>query len=164
MREGKVQIYTGNGKGKTTAAFGAAFRAMGYGHSVIVIQFQKRVRCGEHMEAEKIGLEVIHCPRGRGSSPCAAPCPLLEAASKIMKENPPQLMILDEIMAAIHYKCVSEEEVLALLLERAENTEVILTGRNAPKALTDAADLVTAMEPVKHYFRNGVPAREGIEY
>ena len=81
-----------------------------------------------------------------------------------MKGNPPQLMILDEIMAAIHYKCVSEEEVLALLLERAENTEVILTGRNAPKALTDAADLVTSMEPVKHYFRNGVPAREGIEY
>lgn len=164
MREGKVQIYTGNGKGKTTAAFGAAFRAMGHGHSAVIIQFQKGVRCGEHIEAEKIGLEVIHCPCGRGSSPCAKPCPLLETALKRLKENPPQMMILDEIMAAIHYKCVSVEDVLALLLERPKATEIILTGRHAPNTLTDAADLVTSMEPVKHYFRNGVPAREGIEY
>ena len=164
MREGKVQIYTGNGKGKTTAAFGLAFRALGYGHRVIIIQFQKGQTCGEHIHAAKIRLPICQCLQGRGSEPCAATCPLFTEAAKILKENTADVLILDEIMAAIHHGCLSVTQVLELLSARPRSCEIVMTGRNAPQELIDAADLVTSMEPVKHYFKSGVPAREGIEF
>ena len=164
MRRGEVQIYTGDGKGKSTAAFGLCLRALGRGHCARVVQFLKAERCGEHIMAEKIGLEITLCPMGRKSGPCAAPCPLILRAEKIVRENEADLLVLDEIMAAIRRKCVNLDEVLALLDNRPENMEIVMTGRRAPGELVARAVLVTSMEKVKHFFDAGVPAREGIEY
>lgn len=164
MRRGEVQIYTGDGKGKTTAAFGLCLRAMGSGHRARVVQFLKAERCGEHAMAEKIGLPVTQCPMGRRSGPCAHPCPLFKEAEKILKENAADLLVLDEIMAAIRRGCVSLDEALSLLDIRPENIEIVMTGRRAPRELVERAGLVTSMEKVKHFFDAGVPAREGIEY
>ncbi len=164
MRKGEVQIYTGDGKGKTTAALGLCFRALGRGHRVRVIQFLKAERCGEHIMAEKIGLEVTRCPMGRRSGPCAVPCPLLKEAERLLEENAADLLVLDELMAAIRHGCVKLDEALSLLDKRPENTEIVMTGRRAPRELVERAGRVTSMEKVKHFFDAGVPAREGIEY
>lgn len=164
MRKGEVQIYTGDGKGKSTAAFGLCLRALGHGHRVRVVQFLKAERCGEHVMAEKIGLKVSQCPMGRKSGPCARPCPLFIEAQKILEENTADLLVLDELMAAIRHGCVTLDETLSLLDKRPENTEIVMTGRRAPRELAERATLVTSMEKVKHFFDAGVPAREGIEY
>lgn len=164
MRKGEVQIYTGDGKGKSTAAFGLCFRALGRGHRVRVIQFLKGMRCGEHIMAEKIGLPITQCPMGRKSGPCAVPCPLLTEARKILETNAADLLVLDEIMAALRHGCVKLDEVLALLDGRPETMEIVMTGRRAPRELIERAGLVTSMEKVKHFFDAGVPAREGIEF
>lgn len=160
----KVQIYTGDGKGKSTAAFGLAMRAAGYGGRVIIIQFQKAWHCGEHTSAKKLGVEIIQCSEGRGSSPCASPCPLLVTALNTLKDNSTDVLVLDEIMAAMRQGCLSLQEILSLLEIRSEKTEIVMTGRNVPKELTDRADLVTEMKKVKHYYDKGLLARRGIEY
>ena len=164
MKEGKVQIYTGNGKGKTTAALGLCFRALGHDMSVFVFQFQKGQTCGEHIEAERIGLPIIKCGCGRGSDPCQSPCPLVTKIKEILADEEPDILVLDEIMAAIRRGCVSTEEALEITELRPHGTEIIMTGRDAPNELIEAADLVTSMEPIKHYFKDGLKAREGIEY
>ena len=164
MRKGEVQIYTGDGKGKSTAAFGLCLRALGRGHRVRVVQFLKAERCGEHIMAERIGLEITQCPMGRKSGSCAVPCPLILRAEEIVRDNEADLLVLDEIMAAIRHKCVKLDEVLALLDSRPENMEIVMTGRRAPSELVARAGLVTSMEKVKHFFDAGVPAREGIEF
>ena len=161
---GKVQIYTGCGKGKSTAAFGLAMRAAGCGGRVFIIQFQTGLRCGEHESAEKLGIGLAQCPKGRGSGPCASPCPLLAAARGILERGDADLLILDEIMAAMRYGCVAREEALSLLDARGEKTELVLTGRGAPAELIERADLVTEMKKIKHYYDDGLPARRGIEY
>lgn len=164
MRRGEVQIYTGDGKGKTTAAFGLCLRALGHGHRVRVVQFLKAERCGEHAAAEKIGLPVTQCPMGRKSGPCAQPCPLFIEARRVLEDNAADLLVLDELMAALRRGCVSLDEAISLLDMRPENTEIVMTGRRAPRELIERAGLVTTMEKTKHFFDAGVPAREGIEY
>lgn len=164
MRKGEVQIYTGNGKGKSTAAFGLCLRALGHGHRVRVVQFLKAERCGEHIMAEKIGLAITQCPMGRKSGACAVPCPLLIEAQEIVEKNLADLLVLDEIMAALRHKCVTLDEVVALLDNRPEAMEIVMTGRRAPNELIERAGLVTSMEKVKHFFDAGIPAREGIEF
>ena len=163
-QQGKVQIYTGCGKGKSTAAFGLAMRAAGCGGKVFIIQFQKARRCGEHKSAEKLGIGLAQCPQGRGSGPCAAPCPLMTMAYGMLRDGDADLLILDEIMAAMRYGCVTQQEALALLDARNEKTELVLTGRGAPAALIERADLVTEMKKIKHYYDGGLLARRGIEY
>lgn len=161
--EGKVQIYTGCGKGKSTAAFGLAMRAIGNGARVFIIQFQKARHCGEHESAAKLGIKVTQCPKGRGSGPCAFPCPLLNEAKKILTSGA-DLLILDEIMAAMRHGCLSLEDAKSLLDLRPSGTELVMTGRYAPEELKERADLVTEMTKVKHYFDKGLPARRGIEF
>ena len=163
MENARIQIYTGNGKGKTTAALGLCFRALGHSLSVAMLQFCKHKSCGEHIEAVKVGLSIIRCPSGRMGAICAGPCPLLIKARGLLSAGL-DLLVLDEIMAAISRGCVSAEEVLKLLDETSGRTEIVLTGRDAPRELIERADLVTDMKPVKHYFSRGLLAREGIEY
>jgi len=163
MENGRIQIYTGNGKGKTTAALGLCFRALGHSLSVSVLQFRKNKSCGEHAEAVKVGLTIIQCPSGRMGEICAGPCPLIIEARRLLTAGS-DLLVLDEIMAAIVHGCVSVDEVLMLLDEAPDSTEIVLTGRDAPRELIERADLVTNMKSVKHYFSQGLLAREGIEY
>jgi cob(I)alamin adenosyltransferase len=163
MENGRIQIYTGNGKGKTTAALGLCFRALGSSLTVRVLQFRKNKKCGEHAEAERVGLQIMLCPGGRTGGICDNPCPLLAEARRLLADNT-DLLVLDEIMAAIACGCVSVDEVLALLDGAAGAAEIVMTGRDAPGELIERADLVTNMKSVKHYFSRGLPAREGIEY
>ncbi len=164
MNEGKVQIYTGCGKGKSTAAFGLAMRAAGCDCQVIIIQFQKAWHCGEHESAKKLGIKIIQCSEGRCCSPCTSPCPLFAEALDILKDSCVDVLILDEVMTAMRQGCLSLKEVLLLLELRPEKMELVMTGRGAPKELTERADLVTEMKKIKHYYDEGLPARRGIEY
>ena len=163
VRTGRVQIYTGEGKGKTTAAFGLAMRAVGCGLSVVIIQFQKARRCGEHVSAEKLGIYLSHCPRGRGFHSCERPCPLLAEARAAFAEGA-DVVVLDEIMAAMRNGCVELEEALSLIDGRPAETELVMTGRGVPDELTARADLITEMKKIRHYYDAGLSAREGIEY
>lgn len=161
---GMVHIYTGCGKGKSTAAFGLAMRCAGNGGRVFVIQFQKSRPCGELESAAKLGIEVTRCASGRGSGPCASSCPLLSAAYDIFKNKDADLVILDEVMAALKHGCVSVSEIIALLSARPFGTELVMTGRNAPEELIGRADLVTEMKKIKHYYDKGRAAKRGIEF
>ncbi|MDD4159810.1 MAG: cob(I)yrinic acid a,c-diamide adenosyltransferase, partial [Synergistaceae bacterium] len=160
----RVQIYTGNGKGKSTAAFGLAMRTAGYGGKVFVIQFQKAWQCGEHESAKKLGITVIQCSEGRCGTPCAAPCPLFVKAVSILNDCDADLLVLDEVMAGMAHGCISIDEVHLLLDARNDKTELVMTGRDAPEELRARADLVTEMKKVKHYYDDGLLARRGIEY
>ncbi|MBR4400739.1 MAG: cob(I)yrinic acid a,c-diamide adenosyltransferase [Synergistes sp.] len=162
--KGMVHIYTGCGKGKSTAAFGLAMRCAGNGGRVFVIQFRKARPCGEHKSAAKLGIEVIRCEAGRGSAPCAHPCPLLSAVTGVFEKNDPDLVILDEVMAALKHGCVDISEVRELLAARPEETELVMTGRDAPDELIGRADLVTEMKKIKHYYDKGRAAKQGIEF
>lgn len=164
MLDAKIQIYTGDGKGKTTAAFGLCLRAVGHGNSAFIVQFRKSAECGEHISAETLGIQVLRCAGGRKSPTCSKPCRLLVEAGNIIEKEQPDIIVLDEIMAAIKNGCVTTKEVIMLLEGAGGRTEIVMTGRNAPAELLAAADLITSMEPLKHFFEEGIRARKGIEY
>lgn len=161
---GMVHIYTGCGKGKSTAAFGLAMRCAGNGGRVFVVQFQKSRPCGELESAAKLGVEVTRCTSGRGSGRCASSCPLLSAAYDIFRNKDADLVILDEVMAALKHGCVGLSEITELLLARPYGTELVMTGRDAPEELVERADLVTEMKKIKHYYDKGRAAKRGIEF
>ncbi len=172
LEQGQVQIYTGNGKGKTTAALGLAFRAVGRGLRVCMIQFMKGGGpYGEHFAAERLAPLLTIIPTGRpGWVNKEKPDPedvLLahEALSRAETalDGSYDLVILDEINGAVGFGLLTVDEVLALVAKRPERVELVLTGRNADERLIAAADLVTEMREVKHYYRAGVPSRIGIE-
>ena len=170
---GKVHIYTGHGKGKTTAALGLAFRAAGHGFRVHILHFMKNdPEYGEMRSAARMGenWHVEQCGRSsfvNRNDPAPEDIDLaqqgLERARTLAKSGEADVLILDELINALDFNLVKIDSVLNLLNERARNTEIVLTGRNAPPALIDAADLVTEMRPIKHYFDTGTPARVGIE-
>lgn len=158
LEVGKVQIYTGDGKGKTTAALGLAFRAMGYGLDVLMLQFAKKLHCAEHDAAERFGLKIVQATRETPEE-CAAQ--IMELARE--RIGTVDVLILDELGEAMRrgfVTCADVEELIAL---KPATTELVLTGRGL-KPLADLADLVTEMVPVKHYFDEGLLARRGIEY
>jgi cob(I)alamin adenosyltransferase len=171
MRTGYIQVYTGEGKGKTTAAFGLAFRAAGAGLGVYIGQFvkgrgeslhQAAARFGEQMVVEQYGLEPFI--RGEPSDAARETASAgLSRASAIIASGAYDLVVLDEICVALHLRLVSLEKLLDTLRTRPSHVEVVLTGRHAPPALIDTADLVTEMRMVKHYYQRGVAARRGIE-
>lgn len=171
MNKSFIQIYTGNGKGKTTAAIGLAVRAAGADKKVLFVQFLKTQDFSEH-KALKLLENNIHVECfGTGSYVRNTPNDShKESARKgfiylsdIFNGSAFEVIIIDEIFAAISTGLLSEDEVLWLLNKKPENAEVVLTGRNAPQQLIEAADLVTEMVEVKHYYHSGVPARKGIE-
>lgn len=168
---GYIHIYTGNGKGKTTAAFGLAMRAAGRGKKVCIIQFMKPDKgYGEQISARKLGIEVYPFGTNRFVSkknPAKEDIErahmALEFAAEKMKEGY-DLLILDEVNVAVDFNLISLDDVLSLVNELPEKTELVLTGRYAKDEMIERADLVTEMREVKHYYRKGVIAREGIEY
>ncbi|SHE82516.1 cob(I)yrinic acid a,c-diamide adenosyltransferase [Clostridium fallax] len=176
LNKGYVQIYTGNGKGKTTAAVGLAFRAVGDGMKVFMIQFLKTGKTGELVSAKKFypDLQIFRFEKKRGFVWTLKDEEIeelkkeikiaYEFALKVLEENQCDILILDEIMGVLGNKFLTIEDVIRLIESKPENMELIMTGRNVPKEIIDKADLVSEMKDIKHYFNEGVPAREGIEF
>jgi cob(I)alamin adenosyltransferase len=171
LTKGYIQLYTGDGKGKTTAALGLALRASGRGLHTYIGQFMKGQRYGElealgnhpFIQLEQYGA-VHHIHRETVTEGDIARASLgLERAREAMLSGKYDIVVLDEINVSIWFGLRDVEDVLTLLDQKPEHVEVVLTGRRAPQALIDRADLVTEMREVKHYYRQGVRAREGIE-
>lgn len=172
LEQGCVQVYTGNGKGKTTAALGLALRAVGRGLTVCMFQFIKGGgRYGEHLAAEKLAPLLTIIQSGRPGwvntkditeDRCVAQ-EALTRASELLSSGRYDIFICDEINGAVGFGLIDVEQVLELISNKPEQTELVLTGRNADERIIEAADLVTEMCEVKHYYKAGVPARTGIE-
>jgi len=171
MRRGYVQVYTGNGKGKTTAALGLAIRAAGAGLKVFMAQFIKKRRCSEHAALEAFGGMITIRQFGDGlllgRKPSAADIRTaqkgIESARKAVISEEYDLVILDEANVAAHYGLILVRDLLDLIEGKPAGVELVITGRYADKKVMDAADLVTEMREIKHYGKQGVKARRGIE-
>jgi cob(I)alamin adenosyltransferase len=172
FERGYVQVYTGNGKGKTTAALGLAFRAVGRGLRVCMFQFIKGSGIyGEHILAEKLAPLFVIIKSGRPgwvntqdiSEDRKFAQEGLVQATKLLTSGDYDLMILDEINGAAGHGLIDVDQILELIRLKPEKVELVLTGRNAAEQVIEAADLVTEMRAVKHYYKAGVPARTGIE-
>ncbi len=170
-----IHIYCGDGKGKTSAAVGLAVRAAGRGIRVFAARFLKTEDSGEVEILRNIpGIAVLPCEKNFGfvsrmdekTKKEAAACQarLFSRAVSMAEEAGSGLLILDEIMAAISYGMIEEEEVINFLKNRPEELEVVLTGRNPSEALLGLADYVSEIQKRKHPYDRGILAREGIEY
>lgn len=170
--KGYIQVYTGNGKGKTTAALGLALRATGAGKKVFIAQFVKGRKYSETEALKKYLPHVAIKQYGRGcfivrepeKEDIKAAQRGLEEVRKIISEGKYDMVVLDEANIAIHYKLYTVNELIDVLDNRKEETEIIITGRYAPQILIEKADLVTEMKEIKHYYSSGIQAREGFEY
>jgi len=173
LKKGLVQVYTGNGKGKTTAALGLALRASGHGMKTFVCQFMKGYEYGEVRSAKKLG-DLVRIEQFGGE----ACIPLkdkpdqvdvdragsgMQRAREVLDSGDYDIVILDEILCAVHFSLVDEGDVLDLIDRPRGNTELILTGRWAGDAVIEKADLVSEVKEIKHYFTQGIQARDGIE-
>ncbi len=170
--EGLVQVYTGTGKGKTTAAIGLGIRACGHGYKVCMVQFLKpSTSYGEHKSIKKIkdfkiksyGIKEFATPKTRENYKELSKKALNYAAKNIMSKKY-DVVILDEINLATAHGYVKLEDVIQLIEQKPKTVELILTGRYAPEEILEKADLVTIMQETKHPYRKGLPARKGIEY
>lgn len=170
--KGYTQVYTGNGKGKTTAAFGLALRAIGAGKKVFFAQFVKGKTYAEIEAVKKFLPNFIIKQYGLGCFIVNKPTPRdIEAAQKGLKEVTQiiesgyyDVVVLDEATIALYYNLFTIEDLLETIHKKPSPTELIITGRYAPPEVLDIADLVTEMKEVKHYYQKGVEAREGIEF
>lgn len=193
MTKGYIQVYTGNGKGKTTAAIGLAVRALGAGKRVFMIQFMKSPTYSEHAILPGISpnfhIESIGKPffiAEEGSIPAEDLAKLKGIVEVFPPGEPPieyiklaehgvalakdavsggdyDLVILDEFNVALHFNLIGWKQAEEIINAKKDNVELVMTGRNAPKALIERADLVTEMREIKHYYEQGVMARKGIE-
>jgi cob(I)alamin adenosyltransferase len=169
--KGYLQVYTGNGKGKTTAAIGLAVRAAGAGLNVLFAQFVKGRNSGELIALKRLADRITVRQYGRGCFIIRTPAPEdIEAAAGGLRETARalaggayDLVVLDEACIALHFGLFGVDELLEAVGQRDPGCEVVVTGRHAPQKLIDAADLVTEMKEVKHYYSAGVEARDGIE-
>ncbi len=173
MEKGLIQVYTGNGKGKTTAALGLALRAVGHGLKVLVIQFMKgNINYGELESSKKLSPYLTIVQMGRETFVSKTnPDPVdtrlaqdgFDLAKRAITGEAYDIIILDEIIVAVDYGLIPLSDLLHLLDTKPNGVELILTGRNAKPEIFEKADLVTEMVEQKHYYRNGVSAREGVE-
>jgi cob(I)alamin adenosyltransferase len=174
VEKGLLIVHTGKGKGKSTAAFGMAFRSLGHGLPVAVVQFVKgAMDTGERMALERFGDLVSINRLGEGFTwetqdrqrDIAAAKHAWETAKELIKSGEYHLVVLDELNIVLRYDYLPLAEVLEFLTnEKPADVHVVITGRNAPDALIEIADLVTEMELIKHPFRSGVKAQKGIEF
>ena len=173
MTKGLIMVHTGYGKGKTTAALGLAFRALGHGLPVCIIQFIKGTweygemdsakRFADLLEFHVVGKGFTWKSKDVASDRLAARAGWELARAKI-EEGLHHLVILDEFTYALNYGMVDKDEVIAFLSQKPKGIHVLVTGRDAPAALVDIADLVTDMCEMKHPFRSGVTAQKGVEF
>jgi cob(I)alamin adenosyltransferase len=172
MRRGYIQVYTGNGKGKTTAALGLALRAAGAGLKVFIVQFIKKRRCSEHKMLERFGdlITMRQCGRGFLLKRKANWSDIMEAQSGLDEVREAiaskrfDVVILDEANVAVNCDLFSIDDLLELMAAKPKSIEMIITGRYADQKVIQMADLVTEMKEIKHYRKKGVKARAGIEY
>lgn len=174
IEKGLIQIYTGNGKGKTTAAFGLAVRAVGHGFNVYIIQFMK----GNDDYGELKGLSRLYpeCQLEHfggkgwvykdtpGEEHVQEAQKAFKRAQEVVSSGEWDIVILDEIINAVWFDLLAEQDVLDVLNSKPDHVELVLTGRNASERLIARADLVTEMVQKKHPFDQGIMARKGIEY
>jgi len=169
--KGLLLVYTGQGKGKTTAALGIVFRALGQRMRVAVVQFIKgKWRTGERQFAETIpGLTFLVMGKGFTwesddlSKDKQAAVEAWEKARELIARGEHHVVVLDEVTYALNYGFLSVEEVVTALKNRPSHLHVVVTGRNAPEPLLEIADLVTEMRCVKHPYQQGIPAQPGID-
>lgn len=169
--KGYVQVYTGDGKGKTTAALGLALRAYGAGLNVYIAQFVKGMKYSELVTFEKLTEHITLKQYGRNcfiknaptEEDCMAAQQALEEVRGLMCSGKYQVMILDEANIATFYNLFSVEDLLDLIREKPDDVELVITGRRADPRVIEAADLVTEMKEIKHYYQKGIAARDGIE-
>jgi len=173
LEQGFVQIYTGNGKGKSTAAIGQAVRAAGFGLRTYIAQFMKEYPYNELNSLKKLsewikieqfgGDEFVYKKELPGKEELEKASKGLQISREKMLSSEYDLIILDEAIVAIYFKLIETKELIEFIKAKPDNVELILTGRYCPSELIDAADLVTEMEEVKHYYQKGITSRRGIE-
>ena len=173
LGKGYVQVYTGNCKGKTTAAMGLAFRAMGSGLKTYIGQFMKGQHYGELKAAEMVAPYIVieqygrsgyvHVQKPPGEQDVRMAKEGLAKARQAMLSCEYDIIVLDEITTAHYFELITLEEMLEIIASKPDGVEIILTGRYAPAEVIAASDLVTEMVEVKHYHEQGVEARVGIE-
>lgn len=172
--KGYIQVYTGNGKGKTTAALGLALRAAGRGKKTYVAQFMKKGEYGELLSVakylnefitiEQFGLPGFHYTGEEVTEEeLQAALTGVDAVKQAIESKKYDIIILDEVNVLLYFKIISPDLILKIIDEKPEDIELVLTGRNAPEDILKRADLVTEMKEVKHYYMQDVPARLGIE-
>jgi len=166
-----IQVYTGEGKGKTTASLGLAIRAVGAGLKVYIAQFCKKRQYSELKVLRKIkGIKVEQFGRrcfikGRPSEEDKRLAKKgLEKVKKIIQEKKYDVVIMDEINICFYFKLLKVKELIEIIKSLPKNIEIILTGRYAPKEIIKIADLVSEIKEIKHYFKKGIIARKGIEF
>ena len=172
-RKGIVQIYTGNGKGKTTAAFGQALRAIGHGYRVCIIQFMKGRKYGEFLAGEKyLPNLTIHLSGLDSFVMRENPAPLdielarqgLALARKTITSGDYDMVILDELNIAVDFQLIPLDDVIDLIKSKPAPVDLILTGRYAPPEVIALGDTVSEIREVRHHYNTGVKERAGIEY
>jgi cob(I)alamin adenosyltransferase len=170
--EGLVQIYTGDGKGKTTAAVGLAVRAAGAGLSVMFAQFLKGRATGELEPLKKLGVTVVRSEAVTKFIPYMMPAELDKCRSAqhavldAVKDGIAQsdVVILDEVCGAITTGMIDIGDIISLIRQKPQSVELVLTGRGAPAQLLELADYISEIKSVKHPYDKGISARKGIEY
>ena len=171
--KGLVIVITGNGKGKTTSAFGQALRAIGQGYKVLIVQFMKGRKYGEFIAAEKYLPRLTIHRFGLDSfvmrdNPAAVDIELaqkgLDAAQKAINSGKYDMVILDEINVALDFKLVALPKVIELIKNKPAGLDLILTGRYAPPEIIELADTVSEIKEIKHHYAAGIKDRAGIEY
>jgi len=179
MKKGIIQIYTGSGKGKTTAALGLAIRAIGQGLKVCMIQFAKPCDfdTGEKKIVKKLVIDLKLVQFGDSRTwvkPTSeqeitvdmkkAGSEALEFAKECMTKGDVDVLILDEIIVAVNLGIIAEDDLISIMKSKPTGVELIMTGRGATIRMMDLADLVTEMKEIKHPFQKGINARKGIDY
>jgi len=171
LKKGYVQIYTGNGKGKTTAAIGLALRAAGAGMKVFIVQFLKEKGSSEFKPLSKLGDAITfhqygkdHLIKGKVTEEDKALAQQgFEVAEKAIMSGKYDVIILDEAILTNYFNLLSVDDLLKLIHQKPDSVELVITGRKADPRLIEAADLVTEMKEIKHYYTRGVTDRKGIE-
>jgi len=174
FNRGLVLVYTGDGKGKTTAAIGQALRLIGHGHKVLIVQFMKGKKYGEVLAAEKYldgRLTAVQCGLDSfvmKNNPAPVDIELarqgLSLAKRALTSGEYAMIILDEINVALDFKLIPLEEVLEMIRTKPAEADLILTGRYAPAEVIELADMVSEVREIKHHYAQGVKERAGIEF